>query len=305
MKFHLLIVGLWCTMGFAQSHTSASTSNETHVFSIADVDPIPLSENCKNVTKDLQRDCVARFVEAHVKKELKYPPEALNVKVESSVVVSFVITKSGEITSIVANGKPTSFKKAFENEAKRVVALLPKFIPGKRHNEAVDVRVSIPVFFELEDKIREMEPGMVAHPPVVTAPRYHAEDKPDVHEDIVLPFAIIEQVPLFKNCEKVERSKQNECFQEEIQKHIEKQLKYPKEAKKAEVESRVFVGFQIDKNGNVSNIITRSSNKNEFSALFEEEAKRIIAALPPFKPGLQRGKPMQVSYSIPIDFKLK
>jgi TonB family protein len=304
MKFYLLIVGLLCSLGFAQNHTNASTSKETQVFSIADVDPIPLTESCKNVLKNEHRDCVARFVEAHIKKELQYPPEALNVKVESSVVVSFVVTKTGEVTSIVANGKPTSFKKAFENEAKRVIGLLPKFIPGKRDNEAVDVRVFIPVIFELEDKIREMEPGMVAHPPVVPAPRYHAEEKPDVHEDVVLPFAIIEQVPLFKDCEAVERSKQNECFQEKMKKHIEKQLKYPKEAKKAKVESRVLVGFHIDKNGNVSNIITRSSNKSEFSALFEEEAKRIIAALPPFKPGLQRGKPMNVSFSIPIEFKI-
>lgn len=297
-------MGLWCTVGFTQTHNSTSTANESQVFSIADVDPIPLTESCKNVAKDLQKDCVARFVEAHVKKELQYPPEALNVRVESSVVVRFVITKTGEITSIVANGKPTSFKKAFENEAKRIVTLLPKFIPGKRDNKAVDVLISIPVIFELEDKISEMEPGRVAHPPVAAEPRYSVEDKPDVHEDVVLPFAIIEQVPLFKDCEVVERSKQKECFQENMKKHIEKQLKYPKAAKKAKVESRILVGFHIDKNGNVSNIITRSSNKSEFSALFEEEAKRIIAALPPFKPGLQRGKPMNVSFSIPIEFKI-
>ena len=38
--------------------------------------------------------------------------------------------------------------------------------------------------------------------------------------DLDVPFAIIEDVPLFPGCEKVAKSQRRKCFQEKIQKHI-------------------------------------------------------------------------------------
>ena len=88
-----------------------------------------------------------------------------------------------------------------------------------------------------------------------------------------------------------------------MKKHIEKNLKYPKDAKKNKVESKVTVLFEIDKNGKVTNIKVRGK-QTEFKSLFEEEAKRIISLLPNFIPATQRGKMVKVSYAIPINFKL-
>lgn len=122
-------------------------------------------------------------------------------------------------------------------------------------------------------------------------------------EDMPIPFAVVEQIPLFGSCEKIEKTLQRECFQEEMKKHIENHLNYPEEAKNKKVENHVVTIFDIDKEGKVINLVVRGK-QTEFKSLFEEEVKRIIEALPQFSPGLQRDKPVIVKYSIPITFKL-
>ena len=42
--------------------------------------------------------------------------------------------------------------------------------------------------------------------------------------DMDIPFAIIEDVPLFPGCERVAKSKRRQCFQEQMNKHIVKTL---------------------------------------------------------------------------------
>ena len=121
--------------------------------------------------------------------------------------------------------------------------------------------------------------------------------------DEAIPFQVVEQIPLFKNCKTVEKKDQMNCFYEEMEKHVKKHLKYPKEAKKNNIESRVSVHFEIDKNGKVTNIQARGK-QTEFKSLFEEEAIRIISLLPDFIPATQRKKPVAVKYAIPITFKL-
>ena len=56
--------------------------------------------------------------------------------------------------------------------------------------------------------------------------------------------------------------------------------------------------FAIDKNGVVTNIKTRGPDK-----ILEKEAVRIISLLPKMTPGMQRGKAVKVTYSLPINFK--
>ena len=56
--------------------------------------------------------------------------------------------------------------------------------------------------------------------------------------------------------------------------------------------------FAIDKNGVVTNIKTRGPDK-----ILEKEAIRIISLLPKMTPGMQRGKAVKVTYSLPINFK--
>jgi protein TonB len=122
--------------------------------------------------------------------------------------------------------------------------------------------------------------------------------------DLDVPFAVLEDVPLFPGCEKVPRSQQKECFMEQMNKHIKKYFEYPSRAKENSVQGRVTVLFVIDKSGNVTSLRIKGTGKKD-SDLLEAEAERIIKKLPKFTPGRQRGKPVGVSYAQPILFKLE
>jgi len=81
--------------------------------------------------------------------------------------------------------------------------------------------------------------------------------------------------------------------------NLQSKINYPKIAIESGVEGRVVVQFVIDKNGNIINPkIVRG-----IGAGCDEEALRVIK-LARFKPGMQRGKPVSVSYTIPINFRL-
>jgi len=122
----------------------------------------------------------------------------------------------------------------------------------------------------------------------------------DEELDMDVPFAIIEDVPLFPGCERVPKSERRNCFQTEIQKHIAKNFRYPEIAQEMGIQGRVFVQFTIGKDGSISAIRTRGPDKN-----LEQEANRIISRLPRMTPGKQRGRPVRVPFSIPITFKLQ
>ena len=108
----------------------------------------------------------------------------------------------------------------------------------------------------------------------------------------------LSEVPVYPGCENI-RNK-TRCLQENIQRHIVRNFKYPKEAKKNKIQGRVFVQFIVGTGGYVDIIKTRGPDD-----LLEKEAKRIISLLPKFKPGTLNGKPVRVPFSMPIIFRLQ
>ncbi|MGC1516662.1 MAG: energy transducer TonB [Maribacter sp.] len=120
----------------------------------------------------------------------------------------------------------------------------------------------------------------------------------EVEEDVDVPFAVIEDVPVFPGCESA--ADKRACFNEMIQKHIGKNFRYPEIAQEMGVQGRVSVMFVIQKDGSIGNVRMRGPDKN-----LEEEAARIINKLPKMTPGKQRGRAVRVPFSIPINFKLQ
>ena len=118
--------------------------------------------------------------------------------------------------------------------------------------------------------------------------------------DVDVPFAVIEDVPIFPGCERVKKSKRRECFQEKMNKHIRKNFRYPEIAQEMGIQGRVYVNFIIGKFGEITEIRMRGPDKN-----LEKEAQRIISKLPTMTPGAQRGRPVRVPFSIPITFRLQ
>jgi TonB family protein len=113
-----------------------------------------------------------------------------------------------------------------------------------------------------------------------------------------LPFAIVDQVPIFPGCES--DINQRACFQKKINLHIRRYFRYPIIAKELGIQGRVTVTFIIDKNGSITDIKTRGPDIN-----LEKAAKEIILKLPKLKPGKHKGSPVRVPFSIPITFRLQ
>ena len=119
-------------------------------------------------------------------------------------------------------------------------------------------------------------------------------------EDIDVPFAVIEDVPIFPGCESVAKSQRRACFQDKINQHIRRNFRYPEIAQEMGIQGRVYVNFIIAKDGSITNIRMRGPDKN-----LENEAQRIISRLPQMTPGKQRGRAVRVPFSIPITFRLQ
>ncbi|MBO6057313.1 MAG: TonB family protein [Bacteroidales bacterium] len=82
--------------------------------------------------------------------------------------------------------------------------------------------------------------------------------------------------------------------------YVAQNVKSPESAKENNLQGRVIVKFVIEKDGSVSNVEVGRGWGNEL----DEEAVRVVKAMPKWKPGKQDGKPVRVSFMLPINFKL-
>ncbi len=117
-------------------------------------------------------------------------------------------------------------------------------------------------------------------------------------EEIIdnVPFAIVEEIPVFPGC-KGNKAQKKKCFMEKIRKHVGEHYntELSKDLGLTEGKRKVYVQFKIDKNGNISDVKARGPHKR-----LEKEAIRVVNKLPKMTPGKQRGQPVGVSYTLPI-----
>ncbi|UOB18981.1 energy transducer TonB [Abyssalbus ytuae] len=117
--------------------------------------------------------------------------------------------------------------------------------------------------------------------------------------EVDVPFAVIEDKPMFPECQSRPKSQQFQCFKENLDKHVRKTFRYPEIAQEMNIQGRVYVNFRINKDGTITIINTRAPDKS-----LDAEARRIINKLPKLIPGKQRGRPTSVTFAYPIVFKL-
>ncbi len=121
-------------------------------------------------------------------------------------------------------------------------------------------------------------------------------------EDVEVPFAIIENVPVFPGCErKTNNADRKKCMSEKISKFVRKKFDVDLASDLGlSGRQRILVAFKINKNGDVVGIRARAPHP-----ALQREAERVIKMLPKMKPGRQRGKNVSVPYSLPIIFKVE
>ena len=124
----------------------------------------------------------------------------------------------------------------------------------------------------------------------------------EVEEDIDVPFNVIENVPVFPGCEKEKTNDaKRQCMSDKISKFVNKKFNTDLAGDLGlSGRQRINVIFKIDKTGNIVGIRARAPHPG-----LEKEAKRVIGLLPKMKPGKQRGKPVNVPYSLPILFQVQ
>jgi protein TonB len=120
------------------------------------------------------------------------------------------------------------------------------------------------------------------------------EESEEVSEDV--SFMIIEDVPVFPGC-KGNKAALKTCFSKMVQKHFSRKFDadLPNELGLDAGRKKVFIGFKIDRNGNVVNIQARAPHPK-----IKKEVVKVMKMLPKMKPGRQRGKAVGVKYSIPF-----
>lgn len=104
----------------------------------------------------------------------------------------------------------------------------------------------------------------------------------------VIEFAVVEEKPEFPG------------GQVALLKYLAENTKYPPIAKENGVSGRVYVQFVIDQTG----AVTQAKVARGVDPYLDAEAVRVVKSIPKWKPGKQRGKAVQVSYIVPISFKL-
>ncbi len=82
-------------------------------------------------------------------------------------------------------------------------------------------------------------------------------------------------------------------------KFMSENLKYPDKAMQEKIQGKVFCEFVIEKDGSLSNLKIIKG----IGGGCDEETIRVLSLSPKWEPGIQNGKPVRVSYSLPITFR--
>jgi protein TonB len=155
-------------------------------------------------------------------------------------------------------------------------------------------------------------PPQVQQPQVVEVP-----DEEEIEEEIQVNLDVevtedtkVEHIEIKQ--EKEEEEDVNQIFtivEEQAQpvggmsafyKYVSEKMKYPAQARRMQVEGRVFCEFVVNRDGTLQDVkVIRG-----IGAGCDEEAIRVIQSAPPWKPGKQRGKAVRSKFNLAIIFKL-
>jgi len=210
-------------------------------------------------------------------KNIVYPEKAKEAGIQGRVFVGFVIEKDGSVSEVkIMKGVGGEC----DEEALRVVKSMPKWKPGKKDGKSVRVSYTLPINFKLtEDQTKKSDNA--------------SDKKPDKNG----VYRIVEEMPRFPGDDK--------ALMEYIQKNLIMPEKYKgnTDENPSLAEYRTFVQFVVNEDGSISDIqLLRKSA--EFKDL-DNEAIRVVKAMPNWEPGKIGGKPVKVYFNLPIIFKFK
>ena len=86
--------------------------------------------------------------------------------------------------------------------------------------------------------------------------------------------------------------------------YVQENLSVPEKYKQMDTkaEYRVFVQFVVAEDGSITNVELKKSEPSKKD--LNEEAIRVVKAMPKWKPGTVDGKPVKVRYTLPVTYRL-
>ena len=114
----------------------------------------------------------------------------------------------------------------------------------------------------------------------------YVEVEPEPEEEEI--FMVVEESPEFPG------------GYEAYMQYLKKNIKYPAICRENNIQGRVIVSFVVNKDGKIVDAeVVKGVNPS-----LDKEALRVISGMPKWKPGSQRGKPVRVKYTVPVNFRL-
>ncbi|MCF8246355.1 MAG: M56 family metallopeptidase [Saprospiraceae bacterium] len=238
------------------------------------VEEMPRFPGCEDLAKtDERSQCAQQKMMAYLISHVKFPKEAKEKGFTGLVVAKFVVNMDGSIydVDILKGGEGGTGE-----EVMRVIRAMPKWIPGKQDGKPVRTELKLPVRFALD-----------GDPPKTEA------SKPLTLDDL-------DEMPVMAGCEDKTGDERKSCSNAKLMQAIFGNIKYPAEAREKGVQGMVVVKFIIEKDGSVTNPeIVKSVGSG-----CDEEVLRVVGQMPNWVPGKKDGKPVAVSFTLPVKFKL-
>ena len=222
---------------------------------------------------------LAGNVQDYIARHVQYPEEALKNKVEGKVYVQFVIDTAGNVVEpkVIRGVSPE-----LDAEALRVVSEMPAWKPGKLNGKLAGVSFILPVNFALPGSAKVDDADVES---ILSQAADAAEEE----------GAVVEQGEVYKVVEDMPQFPGGNAFR-----YLAQHIRYPEEAVKNGIEGIVYVQFVVDKDGKIVEPKVVQGVCPELDA----EALRVVSGMPAWKPGMQRGKPVAVSFVLPVVFHL-
>ncbi|MFY7811718.1 MAG: energy transducer TonB [Flavobacterium sp.] len=123
-----------------------SSVKEDIEINFTEIDNPPVFPSCENNLE--KKECFLNELQKHIKENFKYPEITSDSIVQGQVFVNFLIRKDGSVFVNYAKGQHP----LLENEAKRILELLPKFSPAIHNGNAVVMKMAYPITYKLKEK---------------------------------------------------------------------------------------------------------------------------------------------------------
>jgi TonB family protein len=128
------------------THTLTPIDIDKNVYSGGYIQEAPLFPGCKRGKELVSRHCFQAKMQEHIASNFRYPKQAQLRGIQGKVSIMFTIDKEGNKSNIRFRGP----HKLLEQEAARIISLLPQLKPGLRNGKPVRVPYAIPITFRLQ-----------------------------------------------------------------------------------------------------------------------------------------------------------